>query len=140
MPQRKCEHCGELADDSKAFCPECGNPFVAEEKREASTNFEKMDSTVQLGQTMYNQMLSDMGLKGDKPAPAEPKREPTVLQPIAPVQAAVKTPTPVAPSKPPVETDNSATITKLIVITAAVFVFLLIAAIAIVLIWMRFLR
>jgi hypothetical protein len=65
MAQKQCGKCGELVDEAKAFCPGCGNAFVQEQVRE-ETSFEKMDNTLEFGQTMYNQMLSDMGLSVDK--------------------------------------------------------------------------
>lgn len=73
MALKQCAKCSEMVDEAKAFCPGCGNAFVEEETREAS-DFEKMDSTVQLGNTMYNQMLSDMGLNISKSAPPPEKR------------------------------------------------------------------
>ena len=59
-----------MVDEAKAFCPGCGHAFVEEEKRQKASEFDKEDSTVQLGQTMFNQMLSDMGLNiGARQAP-----------------------------------------------------------------------
>src|SRR4051812_16043562 len=95
MGLRQCEKCSEMVDEAKAFCPGCGHAFVEEEKRQKASEFEKLENTVQLGQTMYNQMLSDMGLNiagsrttekkveviapvGEKPAPAAPQ----VIKPI----------------------------------------------------------
>jgi hypothetical protein len=87
MADRQCEKCGEMVDSARAFCPSCGNPFVAEQQREQQSNYERMDNTVQMGNTMYGQMLSDMGLNISKPqtekrvetiapiAAAPPKRE-----------------------------------------------------------------
>ena len=62
MGLRQCEKCSEMVDEAKAFCPGCGHAFVAEEKRKEASKFDRSDSTVQFGQTMYNEMLSDMGL------------------------------------------------------------------------------
>ena len=59
MAFKQCDKCNETVDEAKAFCPACGNAFVEEERRSITTNFEEMDMTVQLGNTMYNQMLSD---------------------------------------------------------------------------------
>lgn len=91
-----------MVDEAKAFCPACGNAFVEEERRSVTTNFEEMDMTVQLGQTMYNQMLSDMGLNVSKAPDVQEKvvevaaAAPAVpLQPIAPA-----TPVPTAQSIP----------------------------------------
>lgn len=89
MAQTKCGKCGEMVDAAKAFCPGCGNSLVEEEQREAS-RFETMDNTVQLGQTMYNQMLSDMGLSVDKgPSPQEKRVE--IIAPVLPNPKAVNT-------------------------------------------------
>lgn len=76
MGLRQCENCSEFADEAKAFCPGCGQAFVEELERTQSSNFDAMDNTVQFGQTMYNQMLSDMGLNISKtPDVAEQKVE-----------------------------------------------------------------
>ena len=90
MAQNQCGKCGEMVDAAKAFCPGCGNSFVDEEQREAS-GFEKMDSTVQLGQTMYNQMLTDMGLSVDKGTSSQEKRI-EIIAPAAPAATPVKKP------------------------------------------------
>ncbi|MBK6724196.1 MAG: hypothetical protein IPG58_13310 [Acidobacteria bacterium] len=102
MVLKQCDKCSEMVDEAKAFCPACGNAFVEEERRSVTTNFEEMDMTVQLGQTMYNQMLSDMGLNVSKAPDVQEKvvevaaAAPAVpLQPIAPA-----TPVPTAQSVP----------------------------------------
>jgi len=79
MGVKRCGNCDEIVDESKAFCSGCGAALLQEDSREAS-NFEKMDSTVQLGQTMYNQMLSDMGLNLSK---ANPAKGPVEIAPAA---------------------------------------------------------
>lgn len=91
MGMKQCDKCSEMVDEAKAFCPACGNAFVEEERRSVTTNFEEMDMTVQLGNTMYNQMLSDMGLNVSKAPDVQEKvvevaaAAPAVpLQPIAP--------------------------------------------------------
>lgn len=98
MGLRQCDKCSEMVDEAKAFCPGCGNAFVEEKDREAS-KFEKMDSTVQFGQTMYNQMLEDMGLNIGA-VPSSQKRVETIA-PVkteaAPAAEAVTT-LPVAPA------------------------------------------
>ena len=94
-----------MVDEAKAFCPGCGHAFVEEQKRQKASEFERQDNTVQLGQTMYNQMLSDLGLNLSKsgvpekrieviaPVVAEPAaKEVQVQAAIAPVQAAAPTP------------------------------------------------
>lgn len=63
MGSKTCGRCGEQVDDAKAFCPGCGEAFVEEEKRTTVSEFDGSDKTVQLGQTMYNQLMSDMGLQ-----------------------------------------------------------------------------
>ena len=63
-----------MVDEAKAFCPGCGHAFVEEEKRQKDSEFERLDNTVQLGQTMYNQMLSDMGLNTAKASAASERR------------------------------------------------------------------
>ncbi len=100
MGLKQCDKCSEMADEAKAYCPGCGHAFVEEEKRQKASEYESLDSTVQFGQTMYNEMLSDMGLNIAKPpAPAEKRIE--VLAPAAPqvVQPQV-VPPPKPPSKP----------------------------------------
>jgi hypothetical protein len=84
MPLRACEECQEMADDAKAFCPSCGHAFVKEQKREQPSEFQNMDGTMQLGQTMYNQMLSDMGLNlGDTTQPPQASRTHVEAAPAA---------------------------------------------------------
>lgn len=72
-----------MVDEAKAFCPGCGYAFVDERFRGQLTDFEAKGHTVQLGQTMYNQMLSDMGLNISKaPDPVKTQVEPVV--PVSP--------------------------------------------------------
>lgn len=129
MGQKRCDKCEEMVDEAKAFCPGCGNAFVEEEGREAS-NFEKMDNTVQLGQTMYNQMLSDMGLNVAKGAPPQEKR----IEIIEPVAAAAPTPkkAPVAPPRPG-ESNKTKWIIFGVVIILIGFMALVVAAAAVLL-------
>ena len=87
MGLKQCDKCGEMVDEAKAFCPGCGDPFVVEEKRAEQSNYDRMDSTMQLGQTMYNQMLSDMGLNIGKP-PSAPEKRIEVIAPVAPAAPA----------------------------------------------------
>ena len=108
-----------MVDEAKAFCPGCGHAFVEEQKRSQTSNFEAMDSTVQLGQTMYNQMLSDMGLNISKaPDPAEKRVE--VLAPV-----------PTAPTSQPVtpaRASKSANSKTWMIVGAVIVVLLLLAA------------
>jgi uncharacterized membrane protein len=62
MSLRQCGKCSEMVEETKAFCPGCGHALVDEETRKTTTEFNLMDGTMQLGNTMYNQMLTDMGL------------------------------------------------------------------------------
>ena len=105
MALKQCDKCSETVDEAKAFCPACGNAFVEEERRSVSTNFEEMDMTVQLGQTMYNQMLSDMGLNVTKAPDVQEKIvEVAAAAPVAPVAPAA--PTPPTPALAPAKLDN----------------------------------
>lgn len=87
MGLKQCANCSEMVDEAKAFCPGCGAALVEEEERQQKSQFEQLDNTVQFGQTMYNQMLSDMGLNlSATPPPAEKRVE--VIAPAAPAAAA----------------------------------------------------
>ena len=98
MGLRQCDNCGDEFDEAKAFCPGCGKAFVEEAKRETKSEFEQQDSTVELGKTMYNQMLADMGLDlSKKPKPAEKR-----VEVIAPVAASSKAKAPARAQKPEV--------------------------------------
>src|SRR3954453_3997579 len=84
MGLRHCEKCGEMVAEAKAFCPACGKAFVEEKKRQEESKFEKLDHTVQFGQTMYNQMLEDMGLDiSSLPKPAKKSAEIITVVPEA---------------------------------------------------------
>ena len=85
MGLRQCDKCSEMVDEAKAFCPSCGHAFVEEHTRQAPSVFESMEGTMQLGNTMYNQMLSDMGLN----ISAAPNKPAESVQPVA--QPAVRT-------------------------------------------------
>ncbi len=143
MGLKQCDKCSEMVDEAKAFCPACGNAFVEEEHRSISTNFEAMDSTVQLGQTMYNQMLSDMGLNISK-SPDAPEKRVEVLTP-APVPVAPAAPAAAASPQPraesPVQKQASSGTLKWILIGGAVLIILglivLIAAVAVYWYWLR---
>ena len=81
MTSLQCEKCGEMVDEAKAFCPGCGNSFVSEEKRPEASKFEKLEPTIQFGQTMYNQLLEDMGLNISA-APNQVEKRVEVLTPV----------------------------------------------------------
>ena len=86
MSLRECDKCGEMVDEAKAFCPGCGRAFVEEAVRTESTEFNLLDGTMKMGDTMYNQMLSDMGLNTS----AQPNKTTEVVQPaVQPVQQTI---------------------------------------------------
>ena len=102
MALRECDKCGQMVDEAKAFCPSCDNVFVVEEQRGEASKFERLDKTVQLGNTMYDMMLSDMGLNIAKPVPAPERR----VEVIAPIQTAPAKKAPAA-AVPPAGTAKS---------------------------------
>jgi hypothetical protein len=122
MGQRQCDKCSDMVDEAKAFCPGCGNAFVEEEKRETS-KFERLDNTVQLGQTMYNQMLSDMGLNISKAPPKPEKR----IEVIAPIETAS-----VQKPQPPKAAQAAARSSKLLWIVLGVIGLLVLLPVAVV--------
>lgn len=137
MAQKQCGNCQEMVDEAKAFCPGCGNAFVEEERREAS-DFEKMDNTVQLGQTMYNQMLSDMGLNISKSAPPREKRI-EIIEPVASASSIEVQPPKTEPA--PVSKQGMTSRTKWLILAAAVlligFFILVAAAVLLYIFWPR---
>ena len=98
MALKECDKCSEMVDEAKAFCPGCGHAFVEEQTRSEASSFDAAESTVQLGQTMYDQMLSDMGLNTSK-APNPPEKRVEVIAPLTPLAPAAK-PAVKAPDKP----------------------------------------
>ncbi len=114
-----------MVDEAKAFCPGCGSAFVEETKRETASEFDRLDNTVQLGQTMYNQMLSDMGLNISKAPNAPEKRIEVVVPAAAPAPAK-------APEKP-VAASTGTHYIKLLVIAGVVLIvgFFVLAAAAV---------
>ena len=100
MALKECEKCGEMVPEAKAFCPACGHAFVDEERRREKSKFDKMDSTVQLGQTMFGNMLSDLGLNIKKSAGAPEKK----VEVIAP---AAEAPKPAEAAKPAAESPKT---------------------------------
>lgn len=93
MAMKVCEKCDESVDEAKAFCPACGNAFVIEEKREDSSEFDKYAGTMNMSQSVYKMMLSEMQTK---PVVSE---EYSVIKPIAPVPAVQVKEEPVEPGK-----------------------------------------
>ncbi|MEQ1604109.1 MAG: hypothetical protein ABL999_04505 [Pyrinomonadaceae bacterium] len=133
MGVRQCEKCSEIVDEAKAFCPGCGQAFVAEEKRSQTSNFDTMDNTVQLGQTMYNQMLSDMGLNISKaPDPVEKR-----IEVIAPVPTTPK-PQPVKPPTEPKPSANKKWIIAALLLAILLFLFAIAAAAILFIYWVKF--
>jgi len=94
-----------MVDEAKAFCPGCGHAFVEEQKRQKASEFERQDNTVQLGQTMYNQMLSDLGLNLSKTGVPEKRVE--VIAPVVPEPPGQKAPAATAPVREAVSTPQS---------------------------------
>ena len=118
MAMMPCEKCGEMVDEARAFCPACGHAFVPEEQRAEQSNYDRSDNTMQMGNTMYNQMLSDMGLNISK-APDKPQPEKRV-EVIAPVATAPRQVSPAQPaarphSVPPADAASSAKQGRLII-------------------------
>ncbi len=145
MGLRQCDKCSEMVDEAKAFCPSCGHAFVEEEKRKEPSAFESMEGTMQFGQTMYNQMLTDMGLniagapnkptETVKPAvqPAAQPRAQQIIQPA--VQQVIRPATDVA-------NQAKSGKTKWLIIGGIAFILLLLALIivivAAVVIWSQY--
>jgi hypothetical protein len=110
MSKLQCDKCGEMVPAAKAFCPGCGEPFVEEQKRTTTSEFESVDHTQRMGQTMYNQMLSDMGLNISKQpnAPGKPEKQVSVIAPAAALTPSVPTqPIKAAPAAPPPTTSSN---------------------------------
>lgn len=92
MGSKQCGRCGEDVDEAKAFCPGCGNAFVEEEERKTVSGFELSNDTIKLGDTLYNQLLSDMGLSISKqPNKGEISVPPDKTEAAAPAPPPVKT-------------------------------------------------
>src|SRR6478752_6644641 len=83
MAEKQCGKCGEMVDEAKAFCPGCGHSVVDEKQRETVSDFDQSKRTVQLGETMFNQMLSEMGLNISRPPHTDDKKTEVVV-PLAP--------------------------------------------------------
>jgi uncharacterized membrane protein YvbJ len=80
MSLKQCGKCSEMVDEAKAFCPDCGHPFVAEQVRQKLTEHDSFDGTLKLSQSAYNIMLSEMELDiteqpEAKKAPAPPSTD-----------------------------------------------------------------
>ena len=132
-----------MVDEAKAFCPGCGTSFVDEEKRDSASSFDAMDHTVQFGNTMYNQMLSDMGLNISKEPNAEaPKPEAKRVEVLIPAAepATPKAPAAVQPAVQPkvTETAKSSNTTKWLIAGGVliVLIFSLVVIVAILLFYL----
>jgi len=86
-----------MADEAKAFCPGCGHSFVDEKQRETVSDFDQSNRTVQLGETMFNQMLSDMGLNISNP----PNRQEIKSNLVAPIDPQAISPSAKQKTQPP---------------------------------------
>src|SRR5688572_19602149 len=84
MGEKQCGKCGEMVDEAKAFCPGCGNAFVEERQRTTVSNFDLSDHTVRLGDSMYNQMLSEMGLSISKTPNRDETRNEAIERAVSP--------------------------------------------------------
>jgi len=127
MGEKQCTKCGEMVDEAKAFCPGCGHAFVDEKKRTSVSDFDQSQSTVQLGNTMYNQMLSDMGLNISK-KPKTGEISVGGLKPAAPDQGASRNPAVEQTSKAPA--GDKYFIWRIVIVSFAILAFLIILAVA----------
>lgn len=143
MAQKQCDQCGETVDEAKAFCPACGHAFVEEEKRADQSGFDTAGGTMQFGQTMYNQMLSDMGLNIKERKTKETVRPDSLSQPAQVLKPVVQTLKPVAePSAPtekpsePLKESNTWMIVGVVAIVLLLLLLILIVAAGFV--WLRY--
>ena len=98
MAEKLCGKCGEMVEEAKAFCPGCGNAFVEERQRTTKSDFDLSANTVRLGDSMYNRMLSDMGLSISK----QPNREEPAVAAIQPAAPERESGVPPSPRKSPI--------------------------------------
>lgn len=125
MPERQCNKCGETVDEAKAFCPSCGEAFVDEEKRAEASVFESMEGTMQFGNTMYNQLLSDMGLNlKDR---SNEVTEPSITIPTSAIPAPTPTIQPAVTKPQPAASSNVKKWVIVGIIALALFFLVLIA-------------
>jgi hypothetical protein len=124
MGLKNCEKCGEEVDEAKAFCPECGNPFVEEEKREGSSEFDNYAGTINFSKSVYGRMLSEMEMEISKPATPE-------SQPIQPTEPEIK-PNPnldslnnIPPKNEPIQQNNKSGRWIIFALIGALFVIFL---------------
>ncbi len=62
MEQKQCLVCNAMVDETKAFCPECGNPLETEQQRQESNEISGRSKTFRLDDDSFKQMLKDMNL------------------------------------------------------------------------------
>ncbi|HEV7701247.1 MAG TPA: zinc ribbon domain-containing protein [Pyrinomonadaceae bacterium] len=129
MADKQCPECGETVDEAKAFCPGCGHAFVEEKQRTDSSAYQSLDHTQQMGQTMYNAMLSDMGLNISTRPDAEKRVE--VLTPVASKATGMPKPQlPVEYPQPPIKGSGNRTIWILVAVGAVAVLLALLVIIA----------
>ena len=129
MAEIQCGKCGEMVDEAKAFCPGCGNSIVDEKQRASVSDYDQSKRTVQLGATMFNQMLSEMGLDISKPPDTDEKKAEVVtpLVPTTPVKAPDRTERKAAPGH---STKSSPKWIKIAVIVLAVIALVILVVLA----------
>lgn len=71
MEQIQCPACSAMVDQTKAFCPECGNPIEPEKQREESNEMSGMSQTFRLDDESFKQMLKEMKLSPEAAAEVE---------------------------------------------------------------------
>lgn len=124
MVEKICDSCGERVDEAKAFCPGCGNAFVDEEVRQDVSDFDKLNRTEMLSKTMYNNMLSEMGLNISKtPEAIKDEIRSEMLPPV--------TATHVKPFSPPQQLPKKSYLMWIIIgAVAAIFLLILLLGVA----------
>jgi hypothetical protein len=128
MAEKQCGKCGEMVDEAKAFCPGCGHSFVDEKQRTTVSDFDQSKRTVQLGETMFNQMLSEMGLSISK-HPEREEKNTEVVTPLAPSISATA-PKREAQPLPPKSDKRSSRIIKIALIVFAAVAFAILVMLA----------
>lgn len=128
MSLKKCEKCGEDVEIAKAFCPECGNPFVKEEKRAGATEFDSYAGTLAFSKSEHEMLLAKMELDTSKSPEAE--------QPKNPVRDLPKDPPP--QTKPPDKKKDSGINKWIIFAAAGAVVFIFFAAVILIALYIYF--
>lgn len=81
-----------MVDEAKAFCPDCGHPFVDEQVRRELTEHDSFDGTMKLSQSSYNIMLSQMELDITEQPAAKLTPAPPPVDAPAPVEISSRRP------------------------------------------------